>query len=338
MIHQGQGANQERLRHYCDDDSIDIINVAFLNIFPDQSGGYPGTNFGNACGSQVYKNPDGSDSPLLSHCPHIPNDIKYCQSKGKKVLLSLGGAYPHNQEIVSDDSAVQFANFLWSAFGPLRPRSLVPRPFADACVDGFDFDIESVLTPKDRESKGYGLVINSLRRYFTEDPSKAYYISGAPQCIVPDANLANAIETSWFDFIFVQFYNTPQCSARAYFDHNYGSYGGPPTDVSFDSWVNFVKTKALNKGARIYLGLPAAPTITYQSAMYLNPHEAKEILRHFQCKYPEQFGGAMVYEATSSDKNRQNGKSYVGNCKDALQHNRKDICARGILSKYHGKK
>ena len=219
---------------------------------------------------------------------------------------------------------MDFADFLWKAFGPEDLSSDVPRPFGDAVVDGFDFDIESILTPKKKEHKGYGTIIDTLRTHFAQDLSKTYYISGAPQCIIPDAHLAHALKTSWFDFIFVQFYNTPECSARAYFDH---SYGGVNTDISFDGWVNFVQNKALNKDAKIYLGLPAAPDITYDSAMYLNPHEAKEILEHFQCKYPDQFGGAMVYEATSSDENRLHDRSYVGNCKHALKHNDREQCA-----------
>ena len=321
---QGQGENQERLRHYCEDDGIDIINLAFLNVFPDQSGGYPGTNFGNACGDQTFQNKDGSNSPLLSHCPHIGHDIKHCQNKGKTILLSLGGAVPDNQYVKNHQSAVEFADFLWQAFGPEDSSSDVPRPFGDAVIDGFDFDIESVLTPERREHRGYGTMINTLRTHFAQDLSKTYYISGAPQCIIPDAHLAHALKTSWFDFIFVQFYNTPECSARAYFDHN---YGGAKTDISFDGWVDFVQTKALNTDAKIYLGLPASPAIPNDSAMYLNPHEAREILEHFQCKYPDQFGGAMVYEATASDENRHHDRSYVGNCKEALKHNDREQCA-----------
>lgn len=66
---QGQGANQHRLKYYCEYDSIDITQIGFLDVFPDQSGGYLGTNFGNQCGDETFKNPDGSDSPLLSPLP-----------------------------------------------------------------------------------------------------------------------------------------------------------------------------------------------------------------------------------------------------------------------------
>ncbi|KAK4692582.1 hypothetical protein P7C71_g4654, partial [Lecanoromycetidae sp. Uapishka_2] len=297
--------------------------IAFLNVFPDQSGGYPGTNFGNQCGSETYKNPSGSSSPLLSYCPNIGPDIKTCQSMGKKVLLSLGGAIPNNQHVNSDTTAVNFANFLWRAFGPDKESSTstFPRPFGNAVVDGFDFDIENVLASGENTgdlSRGYGTMITTLRTLYTSDKSKSYYISGAPQCVVPDTHLANAIETSWFDFLFVQFYNTPSCSARAYFDH---SYGGTNTDISFDKWISFVKASSFNKNVKVYMGLPASNSdqVVYDPKMYLAPSEANSIIKAFQCKYPSNFGGVMVFEATYSEMNSINGKPYVDVLKGYLK-------------------
>lgn len=113
-------------------------------MFPDQGNGYPGTNFGNQCGSATY-NISGTVTQLLSDCSQLAEDIPVCQNAGKKVFLSLGGAYPANQEITSDQSAIDFANFIWGAFGPVTAewnQTDGPRPFGDAVVDGFDFDIE----------------------------------------------------------------------------------------------------------------------------------------------------------------------------------------------------
>ncbi len=294
-----------------------------MNVFPDQSGGYPGTNFGNQCGSQTYKNPSGTSSPLLSNCPNIGPDIKTCQSLGKKVLLSLGGGIPNNQHVNSDTTAVSIANFLWRAFGPDKESttSMFPRPFGNAVVDGFDFDIENVLASGENSgdlSRGYGTMISTLRSLYTSDKSKPYYISGAPQCIVPDTHLANAIKTSWFDFLFVQFYNTPSCSARAYFDH---SYGGTNTNISFDKWISFVKASSFNKNVKVYMGLPASNSnqVVYDPKMYLAPSEANTIIKAFQCKYPTNFGGVMVFEATYSEMNSLNGKPYVDVLKGYLK-------------------
>ena len=225
--------------HFCEDTDIDIIPIVrtaspesgahrninprpqgFVNVFPDQSHGYPGTNFGNKCGNSTFNNLNGSSSPLLSDCPSIGPDITKCQAAGKKILLSLGGAIPNNQELDSDASAVDFANFLWKAFGPKCADYSGPRPFGDAVVDGFDFDIESNIPgQKDisYQSRGYATMIKTLRSLYALESGKDYYISGAPQCIVPDSHLGDAISSSWFDFLFVQFYNTQSCSVRKSF-------------------------------------------------------------------------------------------------------------------------
>lgn len=141
---QGQGANQPRLRHFCRETSLDIINLAFLDVFPDQGlNGFPGTNFGNQCGSGTF-DINGLESQLQSDCQKLAQDIPICQASGKKVLLSLGGASPDGQLIKDEQSAKSFADFLWYAFGPPSEDWISndgPRPFQDVTLDGFDFDI-----------------------------------------------------------------------------------------------------------------------------------------------------------------------------------------------------
>ncbi|KAL8755342.1 MAG: hypothetical protein Q9184_004826 [Pyrenodesmia sp. 2 TL-2023] len=315
-VYWGQGPSQPRLAHFCEDSNIDIIPIAFLNIFPDQvNGGYPGTNFGNQCGSETYENEDGSWSPLLSNCPFIGPDIKTCQAMGKKILLSLGGAIPTNQSIDNDATATSFALFLWNAFGPENATYDGPRPFGDAVVDGFDFDIESDISDNDATTqyRGYGTMIDVLRTCFATDAEKEYYISGSPQCVIPDAHLAHPIETSWFDFLLIQFYNTPQCSARAHFDASYGRQGDTPSDISFDAWVAFIRNQAMNKDVKLYIGLPAAPLtqLAYDTYMYIAPNDVADLIDVFQCRYPKEFGGIMVWEATYSEQNLIEGKPYV---------------------------
>lgn len=46
VVYWGQGYNQTALSDICDDSSIDIVNVAFVNQFPTKVGNYPATNFG----------------------------------------------------------------------------------------------------------------------------------------------------------------------------------------------------------------------------------------------------------------------------------------------------
>jgi chitinase len=111
-------------------------------VFPEQGpAGWPGSNFGNQCDGNVYI-VNGIHTLLLSGCYQIAEDIPICQAAGKTILLSLGGAIGQ-YEITSEQSAINFADFLWGAFGPKTAAwGTGPRPFGNAAVDGFDFAIE----------------------------------------------------------------------------------------------------------------------------------------------------------------------------------------------------
>jgi chitinase len=45
-MYWGQGYAQIDLSTVCSDDSVDIVNIAFVNGFPKKVGDYPATNFG----------------------------------------------------------------------------------------------------------------------------------------------------------------------------------------------------------------------------------------------------------------------------------------------------
>ncbi|KAJ5109367.1 CAZyme family GH18 [Penicillium angulare] len=139
-VYYGQGANQPRLSHFCQETSMDIINLGFINVFPAEVGDWPGSNFGNQCDGTVY---EGTE--LLKGCHQIWEDIPVCKAYGKTVLLSIGGdsAKPGD---MSDEVAEWFADFLWYSFGPYNVSAVAegfPRPFELNVLDGFDFDIES---------------------------------------------------------------------------------------------------------------------------------------------------------------------------------------------------
>ncbi|KAI9754336.1 MAG: hypothetical protein M1815_005700 [Lichina confinis] len=303
-VYWGQGPDQGRLGELCEKSTADIIPLGFLNVFPEQgAGGYPGINFGNACGPGVYKNPEGVETQLLSGCTAIAEDIPKCQALGKKILLSLGGATPETYRVSSDEAGAQFADFLWGAFGPAHSSYSGPRPFGDAVVDGFDFDIEH------NGSGGYAALITRLREHYEEDSSKQYYISAAPQCVLPDKQLSDVISKAWFDFVWIQFFNTPGCSARDYVDGR-GKF-------TFDDWVGVVQASP-NAKAKVMLGLPASQDAVYKPEFYLEPHEVTKIVTDFKGKYPEQFGGVMLWEAAASETNRVNGKSFCDAVKDIL--------------------
>jgi chitinase len=81
----------------------------------------------------------------------MQRDINFCKEQGVKVLLSIGGVYNpvlgSDYEVSSPENGVEFADFLWGAFGPFQESWTGPRPFdasptEHTVVDGFDFDIE----------------------------------------------------------------------------------------------------------------------------------------------------------------------------------------------------
>jgi chitinase len=312
VTYWGQGPNQGSLQDVCKNPNVDIVNIGFINVFPDQGkGGYPGSNFGNACGSDVYTY-KGTKTQLYSNCPDIGTDIAICQQVyGKKVLLSIGGGYPTNYFIKDDTSAVNFANFLWGAFGPVKSEWTStggPRPFGDAVVDGFDFDIESELSSaptvngkalSNYKTNGYVKMITTFKKtLYPQDAMKPYYISGAPQCIVPDQHFAGVVENAWFDFLFVQYYNTAACSARQAI-----------TSGTFKGYNDWTGVKSLNGDIKLFVGLPGSTAAASNASYYLQPSEVKTLVSKVYSN--TRFGGIMVWEATYAANNVICNRNYL---------------------------
>ncbi|KAF2747478.1 glycoside hydrolase family 18 protein [Sporormia fimetaria CBS 119925] len=316
-VYWGQGRYQIGLEEVCDDDSIDIVNIGFVNKFPTKRGEYPGTNFANACGAEKFRHADGSESGLLKSCPSIGPAIKKCQAKGKKVLLSIGGGYPTDYYLPSQDIAEYFADFLWGAFGP--ETTGYPRPFGDAAVDGFDLDLEAFIPDRSNNEymyRYYDNFVNHLRNKLFPKGPKTYYISGAPQCVLPDARLSQAISKSNFDFVFVQFYNTPQCSSRA----GYNGILKGTTTFTMDGWASWLKANSLNKKVKLYIGLPASEDgVESDKSSYLHPEEANLLISYYAKKHADIFGGVMLWEATLSvNNNKLCARPYGSTIKDIL--------------------
>lgn len=159
---------------------MDYIPLGFINLFPAQANGWPGSNYASSCWAEYYDAPgyhgvdNNTNNLLLSHCPGMAQDIQYCQSQGKKILLSLGGATPE-YNLTGAVDGVAFADFLWGAYGPLtdawagKPRPFDPLPGTEGegiptIVDGFDFDIEHPDSGKTTVSKCRDHLTKSLRQ------------------------------------------------------------------------------------------------------------------------------------------------------------------------------
>ncbi|KAK6614690.1 chitin recognition protein [Botrytis cinerea] len=336
-LYWGSGPSQTNLSYYCEQSTVDIIPLAFMNVFPAQGDGYPAENFGNACYGQPIFTPgpgyplgdvNTSKDQLYVQCPGIQEGIPYCQSLGKKILLSLGGA-SNTYQLTGAADGEYFADFLWGSYGPFKQSWLDAggiRPMdggyygTDSSVhidiDGFDFDIE--FGPTDY-SEGYIAMINRLREHFAENPSKKYFISGAPQCPLPEPNMGAMIAGAQFDLLWIQFYNNAaaQCTARQWAD-NYALTGQEDSaEFTYNQWLSTINNGA-SAGASIYLGLLGS-TLAGTASDYISPLEAQSLIESYHNK--PQFGGVMIWEATYSQENTDEelkGDSYHGFIKSCL--------------------
>ncbi|KAL0358903.1 UNVERIFIED_CONTAM: Acidic endochitinase [Sesamum angustifolium] len=211
----GQNGAEGSLADACNTGNYQYVSIAFLTTFG--SGQTPVLNLAGHC------------DPPSGTCTGISDDIRTCQSRGIKVLLSLGGA-TGSYSLSSPDDASQVADYLWNTY---LGGSSSSRPLGDAVLDGIDFDIES----------GTGQFWDDLARSLSAYSSqRKVYLSAAPQCPIPDAHLDTAIQTGLFDYIWVQFYNNEQCD-----------YRGSPGNLlaRWNQWASV-------PGGQVFLGLPAS--------------------------------------------------------------------------------
>lgn len=277
---QNSEGGQQRLSEYCKSSNADIFILSFLTTFPKNLG----LNFANAC-SETF----GDNSGLL-HCSDIAADIKTCQSLGKKVLLSLGGA-SGAYGFTNNDEAETFAETLWNTFGE---GSTTDRPFDSAVVDGFDFDIEN------NNNVGYAALVNKLRDLFKKG-SKQYYISAAPQCPYPDYSVGDLLANAEVDFAFIQFYNN-YCNVDKQFNWN--------------DWEKYASTVSPNPNIKLFLGLPGSPTAAgsgFISDLTLLQNTVNTI------KTTKNFAGIAIWDASQAYSYQVDGKSYIENVENILK-------------------
>ncbi|EMG45959.1 Chitinase 1 [Candida maltosa Xu316] len=241
---QNAGGNQQSLSYYCSNTPAQIIILSFLNDFPNMN-----LNFAN--------------QPLS-----IGPDIKSCQAQGKIILLSLGGE-SGSYGFTSDSQATQFASTLWSTFGEGTGSS--NRPFGDAVVDGFDFDIEN------KDQTGYAALATQLRKYFSTG-SKPYYLSAAPQCPYPDASVGDLMSQVDLDFAFIQFYNN-YCSLDKQFNWN--------------TWSSY----AAGKNIKLYLGLPGSSSSAGSGFVGISTIQSALA----SIKSSPNFGGISLWDVSSAE-------------------------------------
>ncbi|PPS13047.1 hypothetical protein GOBAR_AA07581 [Gossypium barbadense] len=123
-IYWGQNGNEGTLTETCATGNYDIVNIAFLSTFGN--GQTPMINLAGHC------------DPYSNGCTGLSSDIKSCQAKGIKVMLSIGGG-AGSYYLTSAEDARQVATYLWNNFlgGTSSSQPIAPQcPFPDAWVGG----------------------------------------------------------------------------------------------------------------------------------------------------------------------------------------------------------
>ncbi|KAF3456543.1 hypothetical protein FNV43_RR01196 [Rhamnella rubrinervis] len=216
VVYWGQNGKEGSLANTCATGTYNIVNIAFLSTF------------GN--GQQPQINLAGHCSPASNGCQSVSSDIKYCQNRDIKVLISIGGG-AGSYTLSSDDDARNVADYIWNNFLGGQSES---RPLGNAVLDGVDFDIEA-------GRLHYAALARRLSEH-GQSSRKKVYLTAAPQCPFPDKHLNDALSTGLFDYVWAQFYN------------NYCQYSTNPNGF-IRTWGKWGTIPA----KKMFIGLPASP-------------------------------------------------------------------------------
>ncbi|XBI20374.1 hypothetical protein VPH35_061679 [Triticum aestivum] len=216
-VYWGQNDGEASLAETCASGNYEFVILAFLPKFG--KGQTPELNLASHC------------DPSSGGCRSQSKDIKACQRRGVKVLLSIGGG-DGSYGLSSPGDARQVAMYLWNNYLGGASSS---GPLGNVALDGIDFDIEL----------GSAKFWNNLARDLKDlgkNGGKTVLLSAAPQCPFPDEWDGGAISTGLFDFVWVQFYNNEECQFSA------------GRKAFMDAWKKWESVPA----GKIFLGLPAS--------------------------------------------------------------------------------
>ena len=125
--------------------------------------------------------------------------------------------------------------------------------------------------------------------------------------------MGNMIRDAKFDWLFIQFYNNPDCSADNYRD-------GKKQNFNFDAWRDSVNEGA-SKGAQLFIGLPASKQASTGddsgSKFYLKPNDMMGLVNEY--KTHDSFGGVMMWDAGNSDTVKDGGCNYAQHTDSVLK-------------------
>lgn len=279
------------LTTYCEDNAgIDIIVLAFLYEYGNGDT-IPSGTIGQSC--FIATSGEGQD------CDALATAIQTCQNNGVKIILSLGGA-AGSYTLASDTEAETIGQYLWDSYGN-SGSTTVERPFGDVFVNGFDFDIE-VTSGQDY----YASMISTLRTAFATDADNTYYITGAPQCPLPEPNMGPIISAAQFDYLWPQFYNNNNYTYPCALPFNGNAA------FNYDDWVTFTAGTP-SADALLFIGVPASPLAATGTdsgeTYYITPAQLAELVDEYETA--TRFGGIMMWSAGFSDSNVNDDCTYA---------------------------
>ncbi|XP_009341134.2 hevamine-A-like [Pyrus x bretschneideri] len=268
-IYWGQNGNEGTLEETCATGNYEYVIIAFLPTFGN--GQIPMINLAGHC------------DPYTNGCTGLSSDIKSCQSKGIKVILSIGGG-AGSYYLTSKEDARQVATYLWNNFLGGTSSS---RPLGAAVLDGIDFDIEG----------GTPLHWDDLARFLSaySKKGKKVYLTAAPQCPFPDAWVGGALMTGLFDNVWVQFYNNPPCQYSSDLSN---------LENAWKQWISDIQA------TKIFLGLPAAPDAAGSGFIPVNDLISNVLPA---IKDSPKYGGVMLWSKYYDDQDKYSSsiKSHV---------------------------
>ena len=141
---------------------------------------------------------------------------------------------------------------------------------------------------------------------------RKYYITAAPQCPYPDANIGAALNEAHFDAVYVQFCTSLSLSCKFLLrtppvliplspsprsaDNNYCGLNYK-SEFNFATWDKWAKTKSANPNVKVYIGAPASPSAAGEG--YVGPATLAKYVADAQKKY-DTFGGVMLWDADTA--------------------------------------
>lgn len=243
VLYWGQGYVPESkadvpLRDWCNDTTFTIIQIAFL-----QSKQQPYLD----C-AQCWK--DQFPGTSIPKAYDIGDDIMFCQEKGIDIGLAYGGDL-NRLNFTNQTEAEDFAVLVWDMF---FGGYMNTRPFGNAVLNGFDFDLEIGIADPNTI-----FFANKLRALMDADKNRTYWMSAVPQCSFRDITLGpdglgsdgsnitgSLLGHVPMDFVSIQFYNN-LCEFHS-LDSGFGF------TVTYQKWHDWAVTQTLNPHLKLIVG------------------------------------------------------------------------------------